>query len=47
MTRGQRRAHALAWWILWPLLAGMLAFALARRAETRAVYFAGPPHEAH
>ena len=46
MTRGQRRLHAIAWWLLLPLLALVLALALSRRNATHATYFAGPPTEA-
>ena len=39
MTRGQRRAHKLAWLVLVPLLAAVIGFALVRRAQTHAVFF--------
>lgn len=33
MTRAQRRSHLVTWLLLTPLLAGLLALALANRAR--------------
>ncbi len=33
MTRGQRRAHRIAWLVLGPLVIAALAYALALRAD--------------